>query len=146
MGLTGTPGGVIQGGGALPTPGTVGTPLPGDINRPGVKDPTSVPAHTKEGEKQNASPSKPKESILKRWYKSNWRDVWESIKYHWERHAKKFGKSIEEYTSDATKFFEDNKNAGKPHQLRDGTTGLKIDGAPGGIYTNHGQIVSFWYD
>ena len=49
MGLTGTPGGIILGGGSLPTPGTVGTPLPGDINRPGIKDPTAVPANTKEG-------------------------------------------------------------------------------------------------
>ena len=74
MGLTGTPGGIILGGGSLPTPGSVGTPLPGDINRPGVKDPTSVPTNTKEGEdgqnkadkqKQN-KPPKPRKGEM-RW-------------------------------------------------------------------------------
>ena len=60
MGLTGTPGGVIKGGGALPTPGTVGTPLPGDINRPGVKDPMSVPANTKDDGKGKGKDEKPK--------------------------------------------------------------------------------------
>ena len=60
MGLTGTPGGVLLGGGSLPTPGAVGTPFPGDINRPGIKDPTAVPANTKEGEegKETKRPKK----------------------------------------------------------------------------------------
>ena len=67
------------------------------------------------------------------------------IGYHWKKHAEKYGKSLEEYMNDALEFFQTNKQRGKEITTEIGT-GIKIEGAPGGIFSKDGRIVTFWYD
>lgn len=72
--------------------------------------------------------------------------VEESIIYRWQEHAQGYGKSVSQYTNDAVEFFATNKGLGNPWPLRTGGTGIKIASKPGGISTNEGKIVTFWYE
>ncbi|MCG3137129.1 MAG: hypothetical protein HJJLKODD_00972 [Phycisphaerae bacterium] len=81
------------------------------------------------------------------WYKvqNNWKGNKAQTIYHWEKHAKKFGLTLEEYTDDAIAFWHIHKHEKFEFPI-DGGVGYKIDGIPGGIYTADGKIVTFWYD
>ncbi len=74
----------------------------------------------------------------------------DSLAYHWARHAEPYGISEEQYTQDALNFR--NANWGNPEveqgpvQISGGRIGWKFWGQPGGIFTQGGKIVSFWYD
>jgi len=77
----------------------------------------------------------------------NWKGGKGLTRYHWEKHAKKFDLSLEEYTDDAVNFFRRNRGAAREFPIDGGTgIGLRIDGKPGGIFTTDGKIVTFWYD
>ncbi|MEQ8845587.1 MAG: polymorphic toxin-type HINT domain-containing protein [Phycisphaerales bacterium] len=67
------------------------------------------------------------------------------IEYHWNKHAKKYGKSPEQYMEDALDFFSKNKHRGHKVSTEVGE-GIKIHGQPGGIWAPDGRIVTFWYD
>lgn len=65
---------------------------------------------------------------------------------HYEKHVINEGqqavaKNIVNYTKQAQTFFTNNETLG--YALRSGV--IKISGAPGGIFTNSGKILSFWY-
>jgi len=67
------------------------------------------------------------------------------IEYHWKKHAEKHGKNLEDYINDARSFFEANRHQGHLHNTEVGP-GIKVRGAPGGIFSNDGRIATFWYD
>jgi len=63
------------------------------------------------------------------------------------KHGK--GRSIEQYTNDAMKFYNENKHLGEKITLKDDTIGIKIQSINGknrigGYWTNNGKIVTFW--
>ena len=65
---------------------------------------------------------------------------------HYQRHVldegqRSLAKNILKYTDDAVSFFNNNSSSG--YALREGV--VKISGAPGGIFTTSGKILSFWY-
>ena len=65
---------------------------------------------------------------------------------HYEKHViqegqKAIAKNIVNYTKQAKAFFTNNETLG--YLLRNGI--IKIAGAPGGIFTTGGKILSFWY-
>jgi hypothetical protein len=80
------------------------------------------------------------------WFKASFPTPAASLAYHWGKHGKPFGKTKQEYTADAEAHYAANSAKGVATTLSDGSKGLKIKGAPGGIYTAAGEIVSFWYD
>jgi RHS repeat-associated protein len=86
------------------------------------------------------------EFLSKSWDKGTFPNRMQSIRYHWEKHGKPFGKSIDEYTQDALEFYKQNKSRAIHITLKDGRPGLKIKGAPGGIFTPEGRVISFWYE
>ena len=76
----------------------------------------------------------------------HWKGGANSLKYHWDKHAKRFGTSVEDYTDDAMDFWKANRGRAVPHPIENQMrNGFKIRGNPGGIFTEHGTIVSFWY-
>ena len=69
------------------------------------------------------------------------------IEYHWNKHAKKYGKSLEEYMNDALSFFAENKHKGEwiPTEVGQGLR-IRNPGHPGGIFSADGRIITFWYE
>jgi hypothetical protein len=58
------------------------------------------------------------------------------------------GRTLEEYTDDAIRFFNNNSQRGVQMISKDGTEAIRIKtpgGGPGGIFTTLGKIISFWY-
>lgn len=57
--------------------------------------------------------------------------------------------TMEKYFSDATKFWEENSGNAVDWNINNGNggnmVGKKIIGNPGGLFTNDGKVVSFWY-
>jgi hypothetical protein len=87
-------------------------------------------------------------SLKGQWDKSTFQNETQSIQYHWGKHARGLGKSMEEYTKDATEFFQKNKSIGQEVTLKDGSKGLLIKIGkrnPGGYFKEDGKIVTFWY-
>jgi hypothetical protein len=75
----------------------------------------------------------------------------DKIMYHWDRHAKKYGKELDEYLNDARAFWakfggqadlwtKKATEAGPGLKYKDPVTGH------GGIFTPEGKIVTFFYD
>ena len=102
---------------------------------------------------ENTSFSKLSSTYLKEnWYQSTFGDLESTVKYHTIKHGK--GRSPEEYTRSAAKFFSENSSQAVEVVLRDGTTGLKIkikqrdlNGKVkyvGGYFTKDGKIVTFF--
>ncbi len=84
--------------------------------------------------------------VRSKWHNSSFEKLDDTIAYHWKKHGE--GNSLTQYTKDAENLFANNKGLGKPINLRDGTTGIKIKlgkGKPFGIYTSDGKIISFGY-
>ena len=81
------------------------------------------------------------------WYKSTFNTEEESMNYHLKKHGK--GRTIEEYTKDATDFYNKNKKLGVDVILKDGTHAIKIQTGTGknkvgGYWTKDGKLVTFW--
>lgn len=79
-------------------------------------------------------------------------DVVDTFAYHYQKHVldelPKAGKPIvsqQQYFDDAVKFWEPNKSKAVQWDFANGMTGWKIKENPGGIYTDNGEVVSFWY-
>jgi len=86
------------------------------------------------------------EGVRSRWYGTR-----ESIRYHWEKHAKNRGLTLDEYTDDAMEFFYQNRHRAQEYEIGGKHApglriGVIIEGHPGGIFTPDGKIVTFWYD
>jgi hypothetical protein len=75
----------------------------------------------------------------------------EKIGYHWEKHAKPLGKSVEQYAADASQFWATHSGdmskwrkvsteVGEAYKYKDAVT------KQGGIFTADGRIVTFFYD
>ena len=65
------------------------------------------------------------------------------MRAHLEKHGK--GRTMEQYTNDALKFFQENKHIAREVTLQDGSRGLYIRTKSGGGYwTLDGKIVTFW--
>lgn len=92
-------------------------------------------------------------NLSAKWYKASSNDVYDSFVYHYNKHVltelPKAGKpvvSMEKYLDDAVAFWEANNDRAIEWSINRGTEmGKKIVGNPGGIYTNDGKVVSFWY-
>jgi hypothetical protein len=81
------------------------------------------------------------------WHKGTFNSNVDSMEYHLAKHGN--GRTIQQYTKDATDFFSQNKSFGQPHTLMDGSEGLKIKigsgkNSIGGYWTIAGKIVTFW--
>ncbi|CAD7289224.1 tRNA(Glu)-specific nuclease WapA [Campylobacter majalis] len=88
-----------------------------------------------------------KETITNNWHKSTFGSVEESMSYHLLKHGK--GRTLKQYTEDATNFYNKNKQLGKKVILKDGTEAIKIQTGTGknkigGYWTKDGKIVTFW--
>ncbi|QYK49748.1 MAG: Hint domain-containing protein [Phycisphaeraceae bacterium] len=69
------------------------------------------------------------------------------IEYHWQKHAEKHGKSLEEYMNDAIAFFNTNRYSKEAFEVTSEVgRAIKIKGKPGGIFAPDGRIITFWYD
>lgn len=87
--------------------------------------------------------------IKSKWYRSTLPSEEFSINYHWDKHALKYGKSIEEYTEDGLNFFQKYKTLGHQVILKDGSEGIhiKLQNIPeGGYFKPDGKVVTFWYE
>lgn len=76
------------------------------------------------------------------WHKGTFDSVDESIEYHLQKHGK--GRSLEEYTNAAMRFFRVNRDKARQVVLKDGTKGLQLRGDTGGYWTENGKLVTFW--
>jgi len=81
------------------------------------------------------------------WHNGTFTSAFDSMEYHLAKHGK--GRSIEQYTNEAMKFYNKNKNLGEKIILKDGTIGIKIQTGTGknkigGYWTYDGKIVTFW--
>lgn len=68
----------------------------------------------------------------------------DSIGYHFAKHGK--GRSVEQYTGDATKFFTQNKAQAQWGQWNpnwEASYRLKI-GDQGGYFTSEGKVLTYW--
>lgn len=97
-------------------------------------------------EKSTSSLTPPqKKFIYANWYRGTFPTPLDSLNYHVKKHGQ--GRSRIQYTKDALYFFKKNKYRGKRRMLLDGTPGMKITTRKaGGIFTQDGKIVTFWYD
>lgn len=78
-----------------------------------------------------------------KWYKSTFNTATDFLNYHVKEHG--LGRTAGQYTDDALKFFNENKNKAQSVTLRDGSPGLKIEaGNKGGYYTPDGKVVTYW--
>jgi RHS repeat-associated protein len=85
-------------------------------------------------------------SALSSWHKATFGDEAASAAYHLKKHGG--GRTLEEYTDDAIGFFDKNRRGGVPMTAKDGTAAVRITspgGGPGGIFTEVGKIITFWY-
>ena len=88
----------------------------------------------------------PTNAILGAWHKGTFADEAASAAYHLNKHGD--GRSLGEYTQDATSFFGANKGRGVQMTAKDGTGAMRIrtpGGGPGGIFTSEGKVITFWY-
>lgn len=69
----------------------------------------------------------------------------ESFEYHYAKHAN--GVSRQQYAKDAQDFARNPTGKQTDVTLRDGSRGVKYrtPGAPGGIFEQDGNAISFWY-
>lgn len=91
--------------------------------------------------------SKVLSSVSRKWYKSTFNRVEDSMAYHLKKHGR--GRSITQYTYDALEFYNRNRHKAVAVKLNDGSSGYriqtKINGRNiGGYWTKDGKIVSFW--
>lgn len=88
-------------------------------------------------------------SVKGDWFNTTFGSKRDTIGYHYDTHVTQKGinKSVSQYTQDAKNLFANYKDQGRAWQLGDGSTGLKINmpNGQGGIYTQSGKIVTFWY-
>ncbi|MEK9150297.1 MAG: hypothetical protein AAB267_09690, partial [Candidatus Desantisbacteria bacterium] len=87
------------------------------------------------------------ETITGKWDKATFDKVENSMLHHVAKHGK--GRTLEQYTDDAMKFFGNNKHLGERIILKDGTPGIKIQTGTGknkigGYWTTEGKLVTFW--
>jgi tetratricopeptide (TPR) repeat protein len=81
------------------------------------------------------------------WHKGTFNSSIDSMGYHLTKHGK--GRTIEQYTNDAMKFYNKNKYLGEKIILKDGTMGIKIQTGAGknkvgGYWSYDGKIITFW--
>lgn len=89
--------------------------------------------------------SQQKKFVYDHWYRGTFPTPLDSLNYHVRKHGQ--GRSRMRYTKDALHFFHKNKHLGRKRMLLDGTPGMKITTRrAGGIFTQKGKIVTFWYD
>ena len=83
------------------------------------------------------------------WYRvrNRWKGGREETFYHWNKHARELGATLEEYTDDALACWRQYRDTARPCAIDGGRgIGYRIKGPPGGIFTADGRIVTFWYD
>lgn len=102
----------------------------------------SPQSNTKIGITQKGNTIAPK--LESQWHRSTFDTVQDSMKYHLKYHGQ--GRSMEQYTRDASNYFNQNKNVAQKVTLEDGSPGLKIktNRDHGGYFTPDGKIVTYW--
>jgi hypothetical protein len=88
----------------------------------------------------------PTNAFLQAWHKGTFADEAASAAYRLSKHGE--GRTLAEYTKDATGYFAANKARGVEMIAKDGADALRIrtsGGGPGGIFTTEGKIITFWY-
>lgn len=83
-------------------------------------------------------------AIVDRWAKGTFGNVVDSIEYHFSKHGG--GRSLQEYTDDAVRFFEQNKGQaqwGRWNPNWEPSFRLKI-GDRGGYFTGDGRVLTYW--
>ncbi len=81
------------------------------------------------------------------WYKGTWKNKTKSMDYHLRKHSK--GRTPEQYTQVAMRFFSKNKHLAQEVTLSTGKKGYKIQTGTGknkvgGFWTKDGKLVTFW--
>lgn len=87
------------------------------------------------------------EYLFTSWDKGTFPNRMQSIRYHLQKHGN--GRSYNQYTQDALKYFSINRDKASPIILKNGKNGLSIKTREcgvrqGGYWTEDGKIVTFW--
>lgn len=88
------------------------------------------------------------EETLSHWDEGTFQTVYDSVIYHWQKHAEPLGKTPVEYTNDALRLVRQYQTGRRALKLKNGKQGFVIrtrPGGPGGYFTEDERIVSFWY-